>query len=104
VSTNFHNIPKTSFYSKLFVYCQDIGFSLEFASPTGEKIVSLISFPYCTLIGYFRLSEALLIFIAHSYIQSVRLVPSPCSPLFSSVLYFVLLIHVCFAIFHSDGG
>ena len=42
VSTNFHNIPKTSFYSKLFVYCQDIGFSLEFASPTGEKIVSLI--------------------------------------------------------------
>lgn len=40
---NWHDIPKISFYTKLlFVYCQDIGFSLEFASPTGEKIVSSI--------------------------------------------------------------
>jgi len=43
VCANWHDIPEISFYIKLlFVYCQDIGFSLEFASPTGEKIVSSI--------------------------------------------------------------
>ncbi|XP_058743264.1 uncharacterized protein LOC131616052 isoform X1 [Vicia villosa] len=40
--TSCHDISKTSFYSKLvFVYCQDIGFTLEFASPTGEKTLML---------------------------------------------------------------
>jgi len=51
---NWHDIPKISFYTKLlFVYCQDIGFSLEFASPTGEKIVSsiVISLLYSNLVA-----------------------------------------------------
>lgn len=74
----------------LLFICQDIGFSLEFVSPTGEKTVSLDDIFLLLSVSYAQLVSLeaflMLFFISHSHLQFIRPSPSLFSPF--SVFFF----------------
>lgn len=86
-----------------FVYCQDIGFSLEFESPNGEKIVSSNVICVLSSVSYSHLASSkaflMLFFISHLCLQSLS--PQPAfsfSGVFCSLcpcFYFNFSFHGC---------